>query len=390
MINWRQYNERRNSEKMRVVVAIDSFKGSMSSLEAGESIKQGILKAKKDAKVEIRPLADGGEGTVEALSIGMGGKLINVEVTGPVGRKVNAVYGIVESTETAIIEMSQAAGITLVSGDEKNPLHTTTYGVGEMIKDAVKNGCRHFIVGIGGSATNDCGVGMLQALGYEFFDIEGKEVGYGAEGVRDIVKIEDKNVLKELTECTFRVACDVTNPLCGELGCSAVFGSQKGATKEMVQDMDAWLYSFSNLVKQKYKDADSTYPGTGAAGGLGYAFHNFTNSKMESGIQIVLDETRLEDYVKDADIVVTGEGRLDSQTVMGKAPVGVANIAKKYNKKVIAFSGSVTEDAGVCNEHGIDAFFPILRRIVTLEEAMQTDTARKNLIDTAEQVFRLL
>ena len=390
MINWKQYNERGNSEKMKVVVAIDSFKGSMSSLEAGESIKQGILKAKKDAKVEIRPLADGGEGTVEALSIGMGGKLINVEVTGPVGRKVNAVYGIVDSTKTAIIEMSQAAGITLVSGDEKNPLHTTTYGVGEMIKDAVKKGCRHFIVGIGGSATNDCGVGMLQALGYEFFDIDGKEVGYGAEGVRDIVKIEDKNVLKELPECTFRVACDVTNPLCGELGCSAVSGPQKGATKEMAKDMDAWLYSFSNLVKEKYQDADSTYPGCGAAGGLGYAFHNFTNSKMESGIQIVLDETRLEDYVKDADIVVTGEGRLDSQTVMGKAPVGVANIAKKYNKKVIAFSGSVTEDAGVCNEHGIDAFFPILRRIVTLEEAMQTDTAKKNLTDTAEQVFRLL
>ena len=390
VINWKQYNERGNSEKMKVVVAIDSFKGSMSSLEAGKSIKQGILKAKKDAKVEIRPLADGGEGTVEALSIGMGGKLINVEVKGPVGKRVNAVYGIVESTKTAIIEMSQAAGITLVSGDEKNPLHTTTFGVGEMIKDAIKNGCIHFIVGIGGSATNDCGVGMLQALGYEFFDIDGKEVGFGAAGVRDIVKIEDKNVLKELTECTFRVACDVTNPLCGELGCSAVFGHQKGATKEMVQDMDAWLYSFSNLVKQKYKDANSTYPGCGAAGGLGYAFHNFTNSKLESGIKIVLDETKLEEYVKDADIVVTGEGRLDSQTVMGKAPVGVANIAKKYAKKVIAFSGSVTEDAGVCNEHGIDAFFPILRRIVTLEEAMQTDIAKKNLSDTAEQVFRLL
>lgn len=375
---------------MRVVVAIDSFKGSMSSLEAGEAISNGIKKAHKDAEVEIRPLADGGEGTVEALSIGMGGRLVNVDVTGPVGRKVSAVYGIVDSSKTAIIEMSQAAGITLVSGDEKNPLYTTTFGVGELIKDAINKGCRHFVVGIGGSATNDCGIGMLQALGYEFLDKEGNQVGFGASGVRDIVSIRDENVIKELSECYFRVACDVNNPLCGELGCSAVFGPQKGATKEMVQDMDAWLYSFSNLVKQKYKDADSTYPGCGAAGGLGYAFHNFTNSKMESGIQIVLDETRLEDYVKDADIVVTGEGRLDSQTVMGKAPVGVANIAKKYAKKVIAFSGSVTEDAGVCNEHGIDAFFPILRRIVTLEEAMKTDTAKKNLTDTAEQVFRLL
>ena len=375
---------------MRVVVAIDSFKGSMSSLEAGEAISNGIKKAHKDAEVEIRPLADGGEGTVEALSIGMGGRLINVDVTGPVGRKVNAVYGIVDSSKTAIIEMSQAAGITLVSGDERNPLYTTTFGVGELIKDAINKGCRHFVVGIGGSATNDCGIGMLQALGYEFLDKEGNQVGFGASGVRDIVSIRDENVIKELSECYFRVACDVNNPLCGELGCSAIYGPQKGATKEMVADMDGWLKNYSKIVKEKYPDADSEYPGTGAAGGLGYAFFNFTNSKLESGIKIVLDETKLEEYVKDADIVVTGEGRLDHQTVMGKAPVGVANIAKKYNKKVIAFSGSVTEDAGVCNEHGIDAFFPILRRIVTLEEAMQTDTAKQNLTDTAEQVFRLL
>ena len=375
---------------MRVVVAIDSFKGSMSSLEAGEAISKGIKKAHKDAEVEIRPLADGGEGTVEALSIGMGGRLINVDVTGPVGRKVNAVYGIVDSSKTAIIEMSQAAGITLVSGDEKNPLYTTTFGVGELIKDAINKGCRHFVVGIGGSATNDCGIGMLQALGYEFLDKEGNQVGFGASGVRDIVSIRDENVIKELSECYFRVACDVNNPLCGELGCSVIYGPQKGATKEMVADMDGWLKNYSKIVKEKYPEADCEYPGTGAAGGLGYAFFNFTNSKLESGIKIVLDETKLEEYVKDADIVVTGEGRLDHQTVMGKAPVGVANIAKKYNKKVIAFSGSVTEHAGVCNEHGIDAFFPILRRIVTLEEAMQTDTAKQNLTDTAEQVFRLL
>jgi len=375
---------------MKVVVAIDSFKGSMSSLEAGEAIAKGVKKANKDAIVEIRPLADGGEGTVEALSIGMGGKLVNVEVTGPAGKSVNAVYGIVESSKTAIIEMSQAAGITLVSGDEKNPLYTTTFGVGEMIKDAIRKGCRHFIVGIGGSATNDCGIGMLQALGYEFLDKDGKQVGFGASGVRDIVSIKDENVIKELAECNFRVACDVNNPLCGDLGCSAIYGPQKGATKEMVADMDAWLLRYSKLVKEKYPNADSENPGTGAAGGLGYAFQNFTKSKMESGIQIVLDETRLEEYVKDADVVVTGEGRLDRQTAMGKAPIGVANIAKKYNKKVIAFSGSVTEDAFVCNEHGIDAFFPILRRIVTLEEAMKSDIAKRNLMDTTEQVFRLL
>ena len=375
---------------MKIVVAIDSFKGSMSSLEAGKAIKMGVHKARPEAKVIIRPLADGGEGTVEALSIGMGGELIKVNVTGPAGKPVMAEYGIIESTKTAIIEMSQAAGITLVKGDEKNPLYTTTFGVGEMIKDAIKRGCRHFIVGIGGSATNDCGVGMLQALGYELLDSEGKQVGFGAMGVRDIVTIKDKNVIPNLLECSFRVACDVKNPLCGEFGCSAVFGPQKGATEEMVKDMDAWLLRYSKLVKEKYPDADALFPGIGAAGGLGYAFHNFTNSSMESGIKIVLDETRLEDYVKDADIVITGEGRLDSQTVMGKAPIGVANIAKKYGKKVIAFAGSVTVDAGVCNEHGIDAFFPILRRIVTLEEAMESDAAKQNLSDTVEQVFRLL
>ena len=218
---------------MRVVVAIDSFKGSMSSLEAGEAISKGIRNAHKDAEVEIRPLADGGEGTVEALSIGMGGRLINVDVTGPAGKSVNAVYGIVDSSKTAIIEMAQAAGITLVSGDEKNPLYTTTFGVGELIKDAINKGCRHFVVGIGGSATNDCGIGMLQALGYEFLDKEGKQVGFGASGVRDIVSIRDENVIKELSECYFRVACDVNNPLCGELGCSAIYGPQKGATKEV-------------------------------------------------------------------------------------------------------------------------------------------------------------
>ena len=215
-------------------------------------------------------------------------------------------------------------------------------------------------------------------------------MGFGATGVRDVVSIRDENVIKELSECYFRVACDVNNPLCGELGCSAIYGPQKGATREMVADMDSWLLRFSGIVKGKYPNADGEYPGTGAAGGLGYAFFNFTNSKLESGIKIILDETKLEEYVKDADIVVTGEGRLDHQTVMGKAPVGVASIAKKYNKKVIAFSGSVTVDAGICNEHGIDAFFPILRRIVTLEEAMQSDNAKQNLTDTTEQVFRLV
>ena len=375
---------------MKVVVAIDSLKGSLSSLEAGEAIKSGVLNAIPDAEVCVRPLADGGEGTVEALALGMGGELKTVEVTGPLGEKVNCLYGILEESKTAILEMSGAAGITLVADEMRNPLHTTTYGVGEVIKDAIANGCRHFIVGIGGSATNDGGIGMLQALGYGMLDKDGNQVPFGAKGIKEIVTITDDQVIPELKECSFRIACDVTNPLCGERGCSAVYGPQKGATPEMVKDMDAWLSDYAKLVAEKYEKADAEYPGTGAAGGMGFAFLAYTNAVLESGIKIILEETKLEDYVKDADIVVTGEGRLDGQTAFGKAPIGVAKIAKKFDKTVLAFAGAVTKDAVVCNEHGIDAFFPILRRIQTLQEAMTPEIARDNMVTTVEQVFRLI
>ena len=375
---------------MKVVVAIDSLKGSLSSLEAGEAIKSGVLKAMPDAEVCVRPLADGGEGTVEALALGMGGELKTVEVTGPLGEKVNCLYGILEESKTAILEMSGAAGITLVADADRNPLHTTTYGVGEVIKDAIANGCRHFIVGIGGSATNDGGIGMLQALGYGMLDKDGNQVPYGAKGIKEIVTITDDHVIPELKECSFRIACDVTNPLCGESGCSAVYGPQKGATPEMVKEMDAWLSDYAKLVSAKYEKADAKYPGTGAAGGMGFAFLAYTNAVLESGIKIILEETKLEDYVKDADIVITGEGRLDGQTAFGKAPIGVAKIAKKFDKTVLAFAGAVTKDAVVCNEHGIDAFFPILRRIQTLQEAMTPEIARDNMVTTVEQVFRLI
>ena len=375
---------------MKVVVAIDSLKGSLSSLEAGEAIKSGVLKAMPEAEVCVRPLADGGEGTVEALALGMGGELKTVEVTGPLGEKVNCLYGILEESKTAILEMSGAAGITLVADEMRNPLHTTTYGVGEVIKDAIANGCRHFIVGIGGSATNDGGIGMLQALGYGMLDKDGNQVPFGAKGIKEIVTITDDHVIPELKECSFRIACDVTNPLCGERGCSAVYGPQKGATPEMVKEMDAWLSDYAKLVAEKYESADAEYPGTGAAGGMGFAFLAYTNAVLESGIKIILEETKLEDYVKDADIVITGEGRLDGQTAFGKAPIGVANIAKKFDKTVLAFAGAVTKDAVVCNEHGIDAFFPILRRIQTLQEAMTPEIARDNMVTTVEQVFRLI
>ena len=375
---------------MRVVAAIDSFKGSLSSVQAGNAVKEAVLKLYKDAQVYVRPLADGGEGTVEALYAGLGGTLVELTVTGPRSKSVNAQYCVLDDGNTAVIEMASAAGITLLAPEERDPLETTTYGVGELIRDAIGRGCRHFIVGIGGSATNDAGVGMLSALGFDFLDQSGQSIPMGAKGLEHLCAISTKNVLPQLGECTFRIACDVTNPLCGETGCSAVFGPQKGAAPDVIARMDRWLEQYARLAKGVSEKADPEHPGCGAAGGLGFAFLAFTNAVLESGIQIILDETRLEDYVRDADVVVTGEGRLDSQTVMGKAPIGVAGLAKKYGKPVIAFSGCVTRDAQACNDHGIDAFFPIVRGVTTLEEALEPGNAYRNLVDTACQVFRLM
>lgn len=374
---------------MRAVIAIDSLKGSLSSIEAGQAIAEGIRKADAKADVVIRPLADGGEGTVEALVCGMNGTLQHVKVTGPLGESVVCEYGIIAETKTAVIEMSGAAGITLVPDAKKNPLYTTTYGVGEVIRDAIEKGCRRFIVGIGGSATNDGGIGMLQALGYGFLNKDGQQVPFGAIGLKELETITDTYVLPELAECEFKIACDVTNPLCGENGCSAVYGPQKGANPSMIMEMDKWLRYYAALAREKFPKADLNEPGTGAAGGLGFAFLTFTDAVLESGIKIVLEETKLESFVKDADVVVTGEGRLDFQTAMGKAPVGVAGLAKKFDIPVLAFAGSVTKDATECNKNGIDAFFPILRGISTLEEAMKPENAKQNLTDTAEQAFRL-
>lgn len=375
---------------MNIIIAMDSLKGSLSSLEAGKAVADGIKKVYPTSNIYIRPLADGGEGTVEALTYGMGGILKQLKVTGPLGSPVICTYGIISESQTAIIEISGAAGITLVAANKRNPLFTTTYGVGEVIKDAIQIGCRHFLIGIGGSATNDGGIGMLQALGYGMLNSQGKQVSLGAQGLAELKTITDTNVLPQLKECSFRIACDVTNPLCGEQGCSAIFGPQKGATEPMIKKMDQWLTYYAELAKEKYPKSDSKQAGTGAAGGVGFAFLTFTNATLESGVKIVLEETELESYLKNADLVVTGEGRLDSQTVMGKAPIGVAKTAKKYGKPVIAFSGCVTADAVICNKEGIDAFFPILRNITTLEEAMKPENTRQNITDTSEQVFRLI
>ena len=368
---------------MKVVIAIDSFKGSLSSIAAGEAAAAGIRDAIPEAETIVRPLADGGEGTVDALIAGMGGERRTVAVTGPMGRPVEAAYGILPGG-TAVMEMAAAAGITLVAGEERNPLVATTFGVGEMIADAIRAGCRRFVVGIGGSATNDGGAGMLQAVGFGLLDAEGNGIPRGGAGLEKLGRIETANVLPELKECSFQIACDVTNPLCGERGASAVFGPQKGATPEMVTRLDAALAHFAAVA-----GGDAAFPGTGAAGGLGFAFHAFLDGKLQRGVEIVLTETRLDDFVRSADVVVTGEGRLDAQTAMGKAPIGVAKLAKRYGKPALAFSGCVAPDAETVNEHGVDAFFPILRNVTTLAEALDVSNAAANLRATARQAFRL-
>lgn len=376
---------------MKVVVAIDSFKGSLSTFLSGEAVKEGILRVYKDAEVDICPLADGGEGTVDAIAAATDGSIEKVNVTGPLGEPVSATYGIMGDRHTAVMEMSAAAGITLVPEEKRDPMETTTYGVGEMILHAIRErGCRRFIVGIGGSATNDGGVGMLSALGFEFLDKEGNAVSLGAKGLRDIVSIKTEKAAPELSECEFTVACDVKNPLCGDKGCSAIYGPQKGATAEKVKLMDGWLSEYANMTAELFGEDLSDSEGAGAAGGMGFAFISYLHGRLRSGIETVIEVTELEAHIKNADIVVTGEGRLDGQSVMGKAPIGVAKAAKKYGKTVIAFSGAVTKDANVCNGQGIDAFFPILRKPCTLSEAMDRDNAYGNLAGTAEQVFRLV
>ena len=378
---------------MNIVIAIDSFKGSLSSLDAGNAAREGILRAIPDASVDVRPMADGGEGTVEAVAAALGGELRTVTVSDPLGRKIPAVYCIAPDAgagRIAVIEMAAAAGLPLLDASERNPLVTTTFGVGEMIADAIAAGCRDFVIGIGGSATNDGGTGMLAALGFGFLDKNGQPIAHGAKGLAELVSITDENALPALRECRFRVACDVTNPLCGELGCSRIFAPQKGADEAAIEKMDGWLKNFAALTKKKYPAADPAFPGCGAAGGMGFALREFLGGELVSGVSLVLGVTRLEDAVRSADIVITGEGRMDAQTAMGKAPAGVASLAKKHGKPCIAFAGAVKDDARACNQAGIDAFFPIRRSICTLEEAMEPSRAASDLADTAEQVFRLI
>lgn len=379
---------------MNIAVLVDSFKGSLSSLEAGNIIKESILKINKNESIIVKPIADGGEGMVESLSDLKGADTIKVEVKDPLLRDIEAEYIVVDNEEIsedkiAIIEMSSASGLMLIA-NELSPIKASTYGVGDIIIDALDRGVKEFIIGIGGSATNDAGIGMLTRLGAKFLDENNEPVHPSAYGIKELNHIDLSELDSRIKDCHFSIACDVTNPLIGKNGSAYIFGPQKGADDKQVEELNSLHMKFHEKTKEINKDSNCDYPGSGAAGGLGYAFKNYLNAELSSGIGLILQLINAEEIIKEADIVVTGEGRLDHQSAYGKTPIGVAKLAKKYDKPVVAFSGVATNDANIVNDEGIDAFFPIIGEAMSIDEAMNKQVASNNLSRCVEQAFRLI
>ena len=370
---------------MKVLVAIDSFKGSLSSLEAGNAVKSGIEKL--GCEVLVKPIADGGEGSVEALADALKAKFMDVIVANPLGEKTPARYAL--KGELGILEMASASGLPLIEKSRRNPLKTSTYGFGEMIAHAIAHGARKFIIGIGGSATNDAGMGMLRALGFKFKDANGAELAGAGEDLIKLATIDCTSVLPHLKECEFLIACDVDNPLFGENGAAYIYAPQKGADAAMVKQLDAGLINFASVVSKHLGRELWNSPGAGAAGGLGFGFVSFLNATLKPGIDIITEEIGLDRDMKDAELVITGEGRLDFQSSMGKTPCGVGKIAAHYGVPVIALAGGISPCAGGCNERGIGAFFCILNEPMSLERAMEKEIATQNLARVAEQAVRL-
>jgi glycerate 2-kinase len=374
---------------MNILIAMDSLKGSLSSMEANKAVAEGFLHVNSDWRIQTVPVADGGEGTVEALVYATNGDFIEAVVTGPLGKPVQATYGILGNKVTAVIEVAEACGLPLLTKEQLNPLITTTYGVGELIKDAMEKGCSDFIIGLGGSATNDAGAGMLQALGYQFFNHDGALIGFGGAELKTIAKVDASNVSEKVKSANFHVACDVNNPLYGPNGAAFIYGPQKGAAPDIVEELDNGLRHFAGVTLEQAGVDLQQISGAGAAGGLGAAFAGFLNGKLESGVELVLEQTQLEKKLKGVDFVITGEGKLDGQTSMGKAPAGIAREAAKHSIPVIALAGDISEGSPSLYESGITAYFTIVSGPVTLEEAMRPEVTLENLRRTAEQIGRV-
>lgn len=372
----------------KIVVAADSFKGSLSSVEVAGSVTSAIREVLPGCEVVEVPVADGGEGTVDALVAAMNGSIVSCTVHDPLMRPVIADYGILGDGQTAVMEMASASGLTLLSSSERNPMITTTFGTGELIKDALEKGCTKFLIGIGGSATNDAGTGMLQALGYRFLNREDEELVAIGATLKDIDKIDCTNVLPQVKNVHFIVACDVNNPFSGEHGAACVFAPQKGADAEMVRALDAGMKHFSDVIKEQTGENVDQTPGAGAAGGMGGAFLAFLDAELKSGVRMILDALNFEQVVCGADLIITGEGKLDRQTMMGKTPAGVLDVARRQGIPVIAIGGSV-EDADLLNDYGFQAVFPLLPAPVSLEKAMEKEYATGNIRRTIKQIMRL-
>ena len=355
---------------MKIVIAPDSYKESLSALEVASAIEAGFREIYPDAEYIKLPVADGGEGTVEAMVAATQGRMVEVAVTGPLGEPVQGFYGISGDESCAFIEMAAASGLELLPPAARNPLKTTSWGTGELIRHALDLGVTRMIIGIGGSATNDGGAGMVQALGAQLLTANGQPIAPGGAGLSTLATIDISGLEPRLAQCRIDVACDVTNPLVGDEGASAVFGPQKGATPEMVVQLDRALAHYARQIAQDLDLDVLTLEGGGAAGGMGAALYAFCGAHLRPGIDIVTDALHLDALVADADLVITGEGRIDSQTIHGKVPVGVARVAKRYQIPVIGIAGSLTADVGVVHQHGLDAVFSVLHRICSLDEAL--------------------
>ena len=373
---------------MKIVVAPDSFKGSVTALQAANAIEQGLRRVFPDAVIDKIPMADGGEGTVQSLVDATSGNIQTQRVLGPLGNEVDAEFGILADGETAVIEMASASGLTLVPPDTRNPLLTTTYGTGQLIRAALEAGCRRLIIGIGGSATNDGGAGMAEALGVNFLKPDGTPIARGGGGLGELDSIDITGLHPAIAETETVVACDVNNPLTGPEGASHVYGPQKGATPEMVKTLDAYLAHFDMVLTRTLGQSFNNIPCAGAAGGLGAGLMAFLNAKLRLGVDIIIDAVKLKDRVKGASLVFTGEGQLDFQTAFGKTPIGVAKIAKMDNIPVIAIAGGIGDGAEAVYNEGIDAMLGIVKAPMSLEDAVED--ALQLIADTAEQAARLI
>lgn len=371
-----------------IVLAPDSFKESMTAKEVCVAMERGIKKVNSNIQCIHVPMADGGEGTMQSLVDATGGEVYSLEVVGPLGNKVKAEYGILGNGEIGVLEMASASGIHLVSLGERNPLITTTYGTGELIKACLDRGVKKLLIGIGGSATNDGGVGVIQALGGRLLDKDGNELGFGGGELEKLDRIDLTNFDRRLKDVVIEVACDVSNPLCGENGASYIFGPQKGASVEMIKILDNNLKNYAKVIKEQLGKDVLEIAGAGAAGGLGAGLMVFLNGNLKKGIEIVIEYSGLEKKVKNCDMVWTGEGSIDFQTQYGKTPLGVATVAKKYNKPVVALAGRVGDDIDILYQKGIDSIFGIMRGVTTIDEALKN--GKENIERTSENIVRFM